>query len=226
MTSEGSPRGSSSVTTTMRARSPATRPISGRFCVSRSPAEPKTAMTPPPLDAASGARRSSTVWRATGLWAKSTTTPNGWPRSIRSIRPGTTARDARPSRTCAGSRPDGLAEGDDRQRVVDIEPADQLEIEGRRARRRLVGDAQAASVLLDAGRADVGRFVRAVGEDAGTGLLGHPDERPGGRIVGVDDAGGGPRERLRRDGAPGARTGAASRRGTPPTSRGARGARG
>ena len=46
--SRSSPRGSSSVTTTIRARSPAIRPISGRLAVSRSPAEPKTAIRPPP----------------------------------------------------------------------------------------------------------------------------------------------------------------------------------
>ena len=52
MASRSSPRGSSSVTTTIRARSPAIRPISGRLAVSRSPADPKTAIRPPPRDAA------------------------------------------------------------------------------------------------------------------------------------------------------------------------------
>ena len=36
--------------------SPAIRPISGRFAVSRSPAEPNTAISPPPRAAAIGAR--------------------------------------------------------------------------------------------------------------------------------------------------------------------------
>ena len=67
--SRSSPRGSSSVTTTSRARSAAIRPISGRFAVSRSPADPKTAMTPPPRAAATGASRSSTVPSDAGLWA-------------------------------------------------------------------------------------------------------------------------------------------------------------
>ena len=64
-----SPRGSSSVTTTRRQRSAAIRPMSGRFATSRSPAEPKTAITPPPRAAATGASRSSTVSSEAGLWA-------------------------------------------------------------------------------------------------------------------------------------------------------------
>ena len=91
--------------TTIRARSPAMRPICGRLAVSRSPADPKTTMSPPPRDAADGASRSSTVRSDAGLWAKSTMTPYGWPSSIRSIRPGTTGTLPRPSRTAAGSSP-------------------------------------------------------------------------------------------------------------------------
>ena len=127
--SRSSPRGSSSVTTTSRQRSPAIRPISGRLAVSRSPAEPKTAISPPPRAAATGARTSSTAWSDAGLWAKSTMTPNGWPRSTRSIRPGTTATEARPARTAAGIEPDRLAEGDDGERVVDVEPAGEPELD-------------------------------------------------------------------------------------------------
>ena len=57
------------------------------------------------------------------------TTPNGWPASSRSIRPGTPAhaREARPDRRRV--EPEDLAEGDDRQRVVDVEPAGEPEVE-------------------------------------------------------------------------------------------------
>ena len=92
--------------------------------------------------------------------------------------------------------PDRLAERDDRERVVGVEPADQLELERGRARRRVVRDAEAAAVLLDPRGADVGRRVRAVGQDAGAGLLGDPDEGAGRRVVGVDDPGRRPGERL------------------------------
>ena len=44
-------------------------------------------------------------------------------------------------------------------------------------------------VLLDAGGADVGGRIGPVRQDPGAGLLGDPDERAGGRIVGVDDPG-------------------------------------
>ena len=129
--SRSSRRGSSSVTTTRRLRSPAIRPIIGRLAVSRSPAEPNTAMTPPPRAAATGARTSRTAWSDAGLWAKSTTTPNGWPASIVSIRPGTDSTDSRPARMAAASSAEALAERDDRQRVVGVEPAGQAQLERR-----------------------------------------------------------------------------------------------
>ena len=69
MAIRSSVRGSSSVTTTSRQRSPATRPIIGRLATSRSPAEPKTAISPPPPAAASGARASSALASASGVWA-------------------------------------------------------------------------------------------------------------------------------------------------------------
>jgi hypothetical protein len=60
----------------------------------------------------------------------------------------------------------------------------------------LVGDPQALLVLLDTRRADVGGRIRAVGQDPRAGLLGDADERAGRRVVGVDDPGGRPGERL------------------------------
>ena len=160
-------------------------------------------------------------------------TPNGWPSSIRSIRPGTTGTRGEALADGRRVEADRLAEGDDRQRVVDVEPPDQLEVDGRRARRRVVGDPEAARVLLDARRADVGGGVGAVGQDPGAGLLGDADEGAGRRVVGVDDPGRRPAERLgglarlaRAAARRASRTGAAWRRGTPPTCRGARGARG
>ena len=78
-------------------------PSAAAWPVSRSPAEPKTAISPPPRAAAAGASRSRTVWSEAGLWAKSTMTPNGWPTSIRSIRPGTTGDRGETRR---GPRPD------------------------------------------------------------------------------------------------------------------------
>ena len=93
------------------------------------------------------------------------------------------ARDAletpsSPSRTAAGSRPSGLAEGDDGERVVDVEPAGEPEVELAAARGAVVGDrAGRAASSLDAGGADVGRGLGAVGEDPRPGLVGHPDER-------------------------------------------------
>ena len=98
-------------------------------------------------------------------------------------------------------KPDRLAERDDRQGVVDVEPPDELEVHGRGARRRVVGDAQPPRVLLDAGRPDVGCRVGAVGHHPGARLLGDADERAGRRVVGVDDAGRRPAMRLRVGGA-------------------------
>ena len=88
---------------------------------------------------------------------------------------------------------DRLAERHDRERVVDVEPADEAEIDDRAPRRGVVGDPEAVLVLLDAGGADVGRRVGAVGQDPGAGLLGDADEGGRARIVGVDDPGRGPR---------------------------------
>ena len=65
---ESSPRGSSSVAITRRQRSPATRPWSERFATSRSPAEPKTAIRPPP-GPTSRARSSRTVASDAGVCA-------------------------------------------------------------------------------------------------------------------------------------------------------------
>ena len=118
-------------------------PSCGRFAVSRSPADPKTAISPPPRDAASGASRSRTVWSEAGLWAKSTMTPNGWPSSTRSMRPGHDRDRRKAVADRRGVQADGLAERDDRQRVVDVEPADELEVERTRPGRRVVGDPQA-----------------------------------------------------------------------------------
>ena len=50
-------------------------------------------------------------------------TPNGWPSSTRSIRPGTTATAAEAVADGRRVEPDRLAERDDRQGVVDVEPA-------------------------------------------------------------------------------------------------------
>ena len=79
------------------------------------------------------------------------TTPNGWPASTRSIRPGTPSTDSRPARTAAGFEPERLAERDDREGVVDVEPAGETELEVRRARWRVVGDPEPVGVLLDCG---------------------------------------------------------------------------
>ena len=61
-------------------------------------------------------------------------TPNGWPASMRSMRPGTpgTAFEARPDRGRVQAQ--ALAQRDDRERVVDVEAAGEPQLE--RARRR------------------------------------------------------------------------------------------
>ncbi len=92
--------------------------------------------------------------------------------------------------------PDRLAERDDGERVVDVEPPDQAKVDRGRARRSVVGDPQAVLVLLDARRADVRGRVRAVGQDPGARFLGDADERARRRVVGVDDPGGRPGVRL------------------------------
>ena len=91
---------------------------------------------------------------------------------------------------------DRLTEGHDRQRVVGVEPAHQLELRDGRAGRGVVRDPQASLVLLDARRPDVRGGIGAVREDPCAGFLGDADEGPGRRIVGVDDAGRGPAQRL------------------------------
>ena len=123
--------------------------------------------------AASGASRSSTVWSEAGLWAKSTMTPNGWP-SVDALHPARArpASDASPARTAAGSRPTASPRATTASALWTLNRPTSWRSSGRRARWRLVGDAQAAGVLLDARRADVGRRVRAVGQDARAGLLG------------------------------------------------------
>ena len=194
--SRSSPRGSSSVTTTSRPRSPAIRPISGRLAVSRSPADPKTAISPPPREAASGREQVEhglERGRAVGV-------VDDDPERLAELDPLHPAGHAvdRREAVADGRRvePDRLAEGDDRQRVVDVEPAGEPELERSRrptGRRRRCGG---RGVLLDAGRPDVGGRVRAVGQDPGAGLLGDADERAGRRVVGVDDAGRRPAERL------------------------------
>ena len=144
-----------------------------------------------------GARRSSTAWSEAGLWAKSTMTPNGWP-SVDPLHPARArpATEARPSRTAAGSSPSASPRAT---------TASALWTLNRPASRRssvaapdgaVVGDPEAAAVLLDAGRADVGGGIGAVGEDPGAGLLGDADERAGRRVVGVDDPGRRPAVRL------------------------------
>ena len=64
------------------------------------------------------------------------TTPNGWPASSRSIRPGTPPDRARPVPDRRRVEPEGLAERDGRERVVDVEPAGQPELERPGAGRR------------------------------------------------------------------------------------------
>ena len=98
------------------------------------PADPNTAISPPPRAAATGASTSRTASSEAGLWAKSTITPNGWPASIDSIRPGTPLDrlEAGPDRRRVEA--EALAQRDDRQRVVGVEAAGQPEIE-RRPRR-------------------------------------------------------------------------------------------
>ena len=181
-------------------------------------------------EAASGASRSSTVWSEAGLWAKSTMTPNGWPARPAPSGPGTTGTEARPSRTAAGSSPTASPRATTASALWTLNRPTSRRSTVAAPGRRVVGDPQAALVLLDAGRPDVGGRVRAVGQDPRAGLLGDADERAGRRVVGVDDAGRRPGERLggaaAPDGARAARTATAWRRGTPPTCRGARGARG
>ena len=167
------------MTTTIRARSPAIRPISGRLAVSRSPADPKTAISPPPRDAASGREQVEDGLERRRAVGEVDDDPERL-AELDALHPAGHDRD-RGEAVADGRRieADRLAEGDDREGVVDVEPADEPEVDGRRARRRVVGDPQAALVLLDAGRADVGGRVGAVGQDPGAGLLGDADERAG-----------------------------------------------
>ena len=164
--------------------------------MSRSPAEPKTAIRPPPREAAErceqvedGLERDRAVREVDDDPERLTELDPLHPTGHEGH-----ARQALPDRRRV--EPDRLAERDDRQGVVDVEPPDELEVHGGRPGRGLIGDAEPPGVLLDAGRADVGGRVRAVGQDARTGLLGHPDERARRRVVGVDDPGRGPRIRL------------------------------
>ena len=78
--------------------------------------------------------------------------------------------------------PDRLAEGDDRERVVGVEPPGEPQLERAGTRWGLVGDAQAAGVLLDPRRADVRRRVRPVASGRGRPPPGStPMKRPGRR---------------------------------------------
>ncbi len=84
MSSSDSVRGSSAVRMVRSAARAAMSAISRRLATSRLPALPKTVMTRPrAIPRAAAMARSS----ALGVWAKSTTTRNGWPRSMRSMRP-------------------------------------------------------------------------------------------------------------------------------------------
>ena len=107
---------------------------------------------PHPATPPIGARRSSTVRSDAGLWAKSTMTPNGWPSSIRSIRPGTTGDAGEAVADGRRVEPDRLAEGDDRKGVVDVEPADEPEVDGgarpTARRRRSAGGAASSSTRV------------------------------------------------------------------------------
>jgi hypothetical protein len=165
--------------------------------VSRSPADPNTAISPPPRAAATGASVSRTAWSEAGVWAKSTTTPNGWP-GVDGLHPARDALDGletRPDRRRVEAQP--LPQRDDRERVVGVEAAGEAQLDRRGAGAGLIGDAQPPAVLLDPGEPDVGAVVGAVRQDRGTGLLGDADERARGRVVGVDDRGPRPGERRR-----------------------------
>ena len=173
MASRSSPRGSSSVTTTSRARSPAIRPICGRFAVSRSPADPKTAISPrrgPPPPGRAGRARS----RATPGCGRSRRRPRTAGRH-RPAPSGPGRRRGRPGR--AGPRPDrGRAPRPSATTASALwtlnRPARRSSRDRRRPARRDDRDAQAVGVLLDARRADVGGRLRAVGEDPGAGIAG------------------------------------------------------
>ena len=116
----------------------------GRFALSRSPADPNTTRSSPPRAAASGASRSSTFSSAAGLCAKSTITPNGWPRSTRSIRPATPVQQIE---ACPNGRRielERLPEGHDAKGVVGVETAGELEVERSPSQRRRRVDRRAA----------------------------------------------------------------------------------
>ncbi len=94
----------SSVITRTSARRAVISPHSGRLPRSRSPPAPRTTMTRPSRSAATARRADTAASTASGLWAKSTTTVNAWPRSMRCIRPGTSA-PRRPATMCTTSKP-------------------------------------------------------------------------------------------------------------------------
>ena len=60
-------------------------------------------------------------------------TPNGWPSSTRSIRPGTTGTLGEAVADGRRVEPDRLAERDDREGVVDVEAPDEPEVHASRA---------------------------------------------------------------------------------------------
>ena len=164
------------------------RPICGRFAVSRSPADPNTAMSPPPRAAAVGVSRSSTVRRDAGLWAKSMTTPNGWPASTRSIRPGTAVTEAIPRRIASGSSDSASPSATTARALWTLNRPASL----RSSRPPPDGVTRSmprpSGILRDVGRADVGGGVGAVRQDRGPRIAGDADEGARRRVVEVDDA--------------------------------------
>ena len=123
--SGSSPRGSSSVATTRRQRSPATRPWIARLATSRSPADPKTAISPP----VAGRQRSEGVESRRERRRRVGVVDDHRER-LAAIDALHAAADARGSAASAGG--DGLdveleelAQGDGGERVVDVEAPDQ-----------------------------------------------------------------------------------------------------
>ena len=125
--------------------------------MSRSPADPNTAISPPPRAAATGARRSRTASSDAGRVGEVDDDPERL-AGVDGLHPARHALDGLESRADRRRvEPEPLAEGDHRERVVGVEPAGEADLERGGAGAALVGDAQPPAVLLDAGEPDVGR---------------------------------------------------------------------
>ena len=126
-----SSRGSSSVSTTMRDRSPAARPIIGRLAMSRAPGDPNTEMRPPPRAAAMRRERVERRGQRAGRVSEVDVDAERLAFVDRHHPPGDVIERCKSAPHRVRVEPERLADPERGQRVEGVEPADELDVRAR-----------------------------------------------------------------------------------------------